>query len=77
METSIKRREIIEAYLSNSYGNTLDTIINIIIRKQQKHKHTKSVENSMLALFKSQFNQYWQQTSRKKDYFRKKNAKIG
>lgn len=41
METS-NSGEIIEAYLNGSIDNTLDTIINISIKKhQQKHKHAK------------------------------------
>lgn len=54
MKISVKRREIIETYLNDSNDNTLDTIINVVIRKQNnqnKHKHTKTVENSILASF--------------------------
>lgn len=54
MKISVKRREIIETYLNDSNDNTLDTIINVAIRKQNnqnKHKHTKTVENSILASF--------------------------
>lgn len=73
MEHAIRRKEIIDVYISHRNGRTLDQVIaDVITQHQQEHGHTNTMQNGVLRLLKHRFNSYWQKSARTADSFRKK-----